>query len=55
MVRIHQGKIIEGDDVTTLSTEIDFGKDDKREVLISVAGEYGKFSYRTFCPRHEKR
>ena len=43
MVRIHQGKIIEGDGVTTLSTEIDFGKDDKREVLISVAGEYGKF------------
>ena len=43
MVRIHQGYVSESNGVATLSTKIDLGKNDKREVLISVDSEYGKF------------
>ncbi len=43
MITIHQGYVTDSDGVSTLHTEIDFGNDDKREVLISVAEEYGKF------------
>ena len=43
MVRIHRGSVSESEGLTTLSTEIDFGENDKREVKISVDSEYGKF------------
>ena len=43
MVRIHQGYVTESKDKSILVTEIDFGNNDKREVLISVDSKYGKF------------
>ncbi len=42
MIKIHAGKVLEADGITTLSTEIEIG-DAKKEVRLSVAREYGKY------------